>query len=153
MRVRNPAAFLSTVGLGPDPLSVYRIAETHETGSPMYYIVSASTGRRVRGPWPSLAAAMRDLASLTGDDMRVSGTPFALTSEERYMRFNPKERFRSARASKRGVRGAAVTQQHLDEHYEQVSHDIAEAREEKLREDRYRRESRMMDAGYPTRDY
>jgi hypothetical protein len=119
----------------------------------MYYIVTAETGRRVRGPWPSLTVAMRDLATLTGDAARVSGTPFGITSEDRFMRYNPKERFRSARAAKRGARGAAETQQHLDEHYEEVSHHIAEARQEKMLDDQYRQQSRLMDSGYRTRDY
>lgn len=65
---------------------------------------------------------------------------------------NPKEHFRSRRASKRAARGAAATQAELDTHYEQVSHDIAEARQDKVLSDKYRREARMI-ADTPERDY
>jgi len=68
----------------------------------------------------------------------VRGTP----------RENPKERFRSRRASKRAARGAALTQTELDTHYEQVSHDIAEARAEKMRDDAYRRQAAEMSDDY-----
>jgi hypothetical protein len=65
---------------------------------------------------------------------------------------NPKEHFRSRRASKRAARGAAATQADLDTHYEQVSHDIAEKRQDKMLSDMYRREARLI-ADTPERDY
>ena len=57
---------------------------------------------------------------------------------------NPKEQFRSRRASKRGARGAAATRDALDAHYEQISHQLAEDRQEKMLHDKYRREARII---------
>jgi alkylhydroperoxidase family enzyme len=305
---RNPSAFLSTTGMGPDSATPYTVAEVREGGDSVYYIVEAASGRRLLGPWSDVHEASRQFARLTGNIDRVRGTPFSVTPQEKYMRFNPrrtdidrkpssrqvqarsamrperelaqfdaaqaahsgyiagqharhdasmakaiqtlnnmiaqfgavmkqypkpkhlgvamsmvyesdplwdntmgdyynrrmmaeyiiasatgdsatadslrphvlglfadtraqapiyqqypsvrgaprqnpKDRFRSARAAKRGARGAAASQAAIDEHYEQVSHDLAEAREEKIREDRYRQEARLMDSKYPSRDY
>lgn len=60
---------------------------------------------------------------------------------------NPKLHSRSARAAKRAARGAAAAQAELDTHYEQVSHEIAEERSEKMLNDAYRREARMIADG------
>ena len=57
---------------------------------------------------------------------------------------NPKEQFRSRRAAKRGARGAAATQEALNVHYEKVSHDLADDREEKMLDDHYRRTARTL---------
>jgi hypothetical protein len=112
------------------------------------YLIAAATGdtataNSLRPHVLGLFADRREYAPILQQYPSVRGAP----------RQNPKERFRSARASKRGARGAAASQAAVDEHYEQVSHDIAEAREEKMREDRYRQEARLIDAAYSRRDY
>ena len=130
-----------------DPLWKSTSGDWYDSRMMAEYLVASATGdtstaNNLRPHVMGLFSDARQYAPIRQRYPSVRGLPLE----------NPKEQFRSRRASKRAARGAAATQADLDTHYEQVSHDIAEARQDKMLNDMYRREARLI-ADTPERDY